>query len=482
MIQNHGVFVGANDTSEIRHIYEDIFTKFESRIEQKIPVGEFDIPASITEIIPAIRMILSTEKLVTLRVRNNQLISHFASSREAAAKIRGPFTPDNIVYCKSQHLYCDAEGSATDVIAELKKQINEFTQEYSYTPRVILVKGMGLIAVGENAEGADTILDVFEDKMNISWLSESFGGPHFMTDEQIEFIDSWEVENYRRKITAEDGSSGRAADRVIIVTGGAKGFGEGIVRGLHAQGANILIADIDSELGEDLAESLNARGGKNQVRSFRTDVSDSKSLQDLMKETVKWFGGLDAFISNAGILHAGGLDEMDEETFDRVTRINYNAYFYGTKYASRIMKLQQDTGSASHYSDIIQINSKSGLSGSKKNFAYAGGKFGGIGLTQSFALELAPHKIKVNSVCPGNFFEGPLWSDPDTGLFVQYLNTGKVPGAKNIEEVRAHYEKQVPLGRGCRVEDVLKAIFYIMEQEYETGQAIPVTGGQIMLS
>ena len=144
------------------------------------------------------------------------------------------------------------------------------------------------------------------------------------------------------------------------------------------------------------------------------------------------------------------------------------------------MKLQNQI-KPDHFTDIIQINSKSGLAGSKKNFAYAGGKFGGIGLTQSFALELAPHLIKVNSICPGNFFEGPLWSDPENGLFVQYLNAGKVPGAKNIKDVQEYYENQVPLGRGCRTGDVVKAVLYIMDQEYETGQAVPVTGGQNML-
>jgi sorbitol-6-phosphate 2-dehydrogenase len=144
------------------------------------------------------------------------------------------------------------------------------------------------------------------------------------------------------------------------------------------------------------------------------------------------------------------------------------------------MKLQ-NREKPEYFTDIIQINSKSGLRGSNRNFAYAGAKFGGIGLTQSFAMELAPHRIKVNSICPGNFYEGPLWSDPHTGLFVQYLKTGKVPGAKNIEEVRKFYENQVPMKRGCRLEDVMKAILYIIDQEYETGQAIPVTGGQVML-
>lgn len=185
-------------------------------------------------------------------------------------------------------------------------------------------------------------------------------------------------------------------------------------------------------------------------------------------------------ISNAGILRAGGLEEMDPETFSKSTDVNYNGYFHCAKYASEVMKLQNHEN-PDYFTDIIQINSKSGLRGSNRNFAYAGAKFGGIGLTQSFALELAPFRIKVNSICPGNFYEGPLWSDPHTGLFVQYLNTGKVPGAKNIEEVRKFYEDQVPMKRGCNQKDVMKALLYIIDQEYETGQAVPVTGGQVML-
>jgi len=96
-------------------------------------------------------------------------------------------------------------------------------------------------------------------------------------------------------------------------------------------------------------------------------------------------------------------------------------------------------------------------------------------------LELMPFHVKVNSICPGNYFDGPLWSDPEKGLFVQYLNTGKVPGAKTIADVKAFYEAQVPAGRGCTPEDVAKAIFYVIDQQYETGQAVPVTGGQNML-
>jgi NAD(P)-dependent dehydrogenase (short-subunit alcohol dehydrogenase family) len=200
----------------------------------------------------------------------------------------------------------------------------------------------------------------------------------------------------------------------------------------------------------------------------------------MVYDTVLEFGGIDIFINNAGIVKAGGLDELDLKDFKLVTEINYTAYFLCVKYVSPIMKIQHNINPELFF-DIIEINSKSGLTGSNKNFAYAGSKFGGIGLTQSFALELVPYNIKVNAICPGNFLDGPLWSDPEKGLFVQYLNAGKVPGANTVEDVKKFYEAKVPMKRVCQVEDIMKAILYAIEQKYETGQAIPVTGGQEMV-
>ena len=186
-------------------------------------------------------------------------------------------------------------------------------------------------------------------------------------------------------------------------------------------------------------------------------------------------------MSNAGILKAGSVLEQPAKEFRLVNEINYIGFFNVTQQAARLLRLQW-LGAPDWYTDIIQINSKSGLEGSNKNAAYAGSKFGGIGLVQSFALELIEYRIKVNAICPGNFFEGPLWSDPQKGLFVQYLNSGKVPGAKTIEDVRAYYEAKIPMRRGCYGQDVLRAIYYLVEQVYETGQALPVTGGQVMLN
>ncbi len=269
---------------------------------------------------------------------------------------------------------------------------------------------------------------------------------------------------------------GRLSGKIAIVTGGAQGFGFGIAQELIKEGAQVVIANRGEKAGLAAVEKLGDHSA-----FAKCDVSDPESCKNLMIKAVEIFGGIDIFISNAGVLKAGALPNMTPEDFQAVTNIDYNGYFFCAKYVSEIMKAEYEADKSKFY-DIIQINSKSGLVGSKANFAYAGAKFGGIGLTQSFALELVDWNIKVNSVCPGNYYDGPLWSDPEKGLFVQYLAAGKVPGAKTVEDVRAYYLAKSPIHRGCTPKDVSKAIFYCIEQEFETGQAIPVTGGQTMLS
>lgn len=478
-LQNHGVFVAADTTDEIRVIYSDILDKL-SNVSVQLPEGDKTVSKLIVNVLPALRMMLSDDELKTLRVRNNALIEFYSENEDKQSDISKPFTPDAIVYCKSNYLFLNG-NSAEEILSEAYIRIPDFKEKYGYLPKIILIKGVGLVAVGDNSKQCDIILDVFEDAVKIAFYTKSFGGVHHMTKEQIDFIDNWEVENYRRSVAAGV-TAGRAENKTIIITGGAQGFGEGIGRCLIGEGANIVIADLNEQSGKETAERFSLTAKSNDAVFVGTDVSDLESLENLVYRTVCEFGGIDCFISNAGVLRAGGLDDMSPDNFDFVTKINYNAYFYCTKVVSKVMKLQTEYAQDDYYADIIQINSKSGLEGSKANFAYAGGKFGGIGLTQSFALELAPFRIKVNSVCPGNFYEGPLWSDPKNGLFTQYLKAGKVPGAKSIDDVKDFYLSKVPMRKGCTPEDVTKGILYLMEQTGETGQALPVTGGQVMLN
>ena len=280
----------------------------------------------------------------------------------------------------------------------------------------------------------------------------------------------------KERIHTRIAAPGRLNGKIVIVTGAAQGFGKGIAEEMYKEGASVVIADLNAALAQEVAQALGER-----AVSVAVNVADEESVAQMVQQTVEHFGGVDVLVNNAGIVRSGPLEKLEKDDFDLVTQVNYTAYFLCTKYVSAIMKAQH-AADPDWFGDIIAVNSKSGLEGSNKNFAYAGSKFGGIGLTQSFALELCPYNIKVNSVCPGNYLDGPLWCDPEKGLFVQYLHAGKVPGAKTVEDVKRFYEAKVPMNRGCFPVDVARAIFYAIEQKYETGQALPVTGGQVMLN
>jgi sorbitol-6-phosphate 2-dehydrogenase len=262
-------------------------------------------------------------------------------------------------------------------------------------------------------------------------------------------------------------------DRVAVVTGGGQGLGQAICQRLAREGCDVVVADINAETATRTAAELNAyyqQEGRTNRRAIamRVDVTKEDEVAALVDRTVQEFGRLDIFVANAGILISGEIDQFPADKWEAVIRVNLIGYFLCAKHACRVMK-QQRSGT------IIQINSKSGKRGSYKNSAYAASKFGGIGLTQSLALEMAEYGVRVNAICPGNLLDSPLWVE---SLYSQYAKRWGV----SEEEVRRRYLEQVPLGRGCTYDDVCNILVYLASDaaSYMTGLAISVTGGQEM--
>ena len=338
--------------------------------------------------------------------------------------------------------------------ASLAEKIEKFKADHGNKPSVVSIKGLALFAGGRDVDTA---------KRELAAVCVATAG----VDEDVVPLET-------------EPAPGRLTGKIALVTGGARGFGLGIAEELAANGATVFLADLDADGAEAAAATLSKKMCRTAAFALKVDISDEESVRLMFEEITLIVGGLDVLVANAGVLKAGPVVDFDKKDWDFVTKINYSGYFLCVKHAAAVMARQNAVGGP--WTDIVQVNSKSGLVGSKRNAAYAGSKFGTIGLTQSFALELIEHQIKVNSVCPGNFFDGPLWSNPENGLFVQYLRSGKVPGAKSVEDVKKYYENMIPMGRGCFPADVAKAIMYCVEQAYETGQAIPVTGGQVMLN
>ncbi len=485
LIQNHGLFVAAADAADIRRLTDRVVQAVQGRIrrapDERVAAFDGDRAARLA---PALRMLLKGDGPSSIVVfRTNGEVARRIADQQAFALFDEPFTPDHMVYCGRKPLFVAAEADLEAQYQACARAVADHRERWGTPPRVVAVQGLGLFCWGPTKKEADTTWALFRDALRIACYGESFGGAQPMPEGLVRFIAGWEVERFRKRLAEGWGRSPgtRLAERVALVTGGAQGFGGGLAAELAGEGAHVVVADINEGQAAARAAEIIAAHGAGRALAVRADVTRDESTWAMVVAAVLEYGGLDLLVSNAGILRAGDLEATDPATFEAVTKVNYTGYYLSARAAARVMRIQRRFA-PDWSADIVQINSKSGLTGSRRNFAYAGGKFGGIGLTQSFALELVEYGIKVNSICPGNFFDGPLWSDPKSGLFVQYLAAGKVPGAHTIEDVKRHYESLVPMGRGTTVEDVFRALLYAVEQRYETGQAIPVTGGQVMLS
>ncbi|MDR2394570.1 MAG: SDR family oxidoreductase [Treponema sp.] len=272
-------------------------------------------------------------------------------------------------------------------------------------------------------------------------------------------------------------------NKVALISGGicrSSGVGEVLARSLARSGALVFIADYDLAETQRLAEQINAEEKRTAAVPLSVQVADEESVRHLFKTIVKTTGGLDICISNGELLTAESVLDQSLKDFQAVTDINYTGFFLMLKYGGQVFRRQHRTA-PQWKTDIIQINAKCGLVGSQIQSANAGSKFGALGLVSSAALELVAYNIKVNAICPGNLFDHPLWSDAEQGFFVRSFKRVQAPGIKSPAELRAHYEAAIPMKRACTGDDVVRALYYLIEQAYETGQAIPVTGGEVML-
>jgi len=253
----------------------------------------------------------------------------------------------------------------------------------------------------------------------------------------------------------------RLKGKKAVITGAAQGLGQALAQRLSAEGAQVVVGDMNLQGAEETAATLN------NGAAFQLDVTSYENCEQFMRSAVEVLGSIDILVSNAAILISGAIDEFDPEKWKKVIDVNLCGFFNIAKAAAPYMV--EKGGS------IIQINSKSGKKGSFKNSAYAASKFGGIGLVQSLALELAPFKLRVNAICPGNLLDPPLWVN---SLFKQYAKNQGI----SEEAVRQKYIDQAPMKRPCEYRDVSNVVVFLASDAagYMTGQAINVTGGQEM--
>jgi NAD(P)-dependent dehydrogenase (short-subunit alcohol dehydrogenase family) len=246
----------------------------------------------------------------------------------------------------------------------------------------------------------------------------------------------------------------RLEQRIAIVTGAGQGIGRAIALGFAREGARVAIADVNEESANTVKNEIEASGER--ALAIRTDVSNEKSVQAMVERSLKEFLRVDILVNNAGIFPTSPVEEMSEEDWDRVIGTNLVGAFLCAR-AIVPKFLEQGTGR------IISLTSGRAFQGAKNGAHYAASKAGIIGFSKSLALELAPHGITVNVICPG------------------ITDTAQPRGHQTEEQIYAQAQR-IPLGRIGQPEDLVgPAVFLASDAAaFITGQTILVNGGSIM--
>ncbi|CUH94573.1 Sorbitol-6-phosphate 2-dehydrogenase [Propionispora sp. 2/2-37] len=254
--------------------------------------------------------------------------------------------------------------------------------------------------------------------------------------------------------------------KIALVIGGGRGLGAHLSKRMAREGYEVAVADLVGENARKVAADISAAGSR--AMAFTVDVCVEKDVRELVAAVVREFGRIDSLIYNVGATISAKITEFELKTFQFLLDVNLTGYFLCAREVAKQMIKQGGPGS------IIVINSKTGKVGSKFNPGYSAAKFGVVGLTQSLALDLAEHNIRVNSMMLGNMLDSEMFES----LIPQYAVKLGIPES----EVKKVYIEKVPLKRGCQVEDVANAVaFYSSDQaSYLTGQAVNITGGQVM--
>lgn len=254
----------------------------------------------------------------------------------------------------------------------------------------------------------------------------------------------------------------RLSNKVALITGSGSGMGRASAILFAHEGAKVSAVDINDKTGQETVNLVKGKGG--EAIFIRADVSKASDVENMIKKTVDTYGKLDILFNNAGIpMSFTPIEEVEEDLWDRIFAINVKSIFLACKYAVPIMK-EQGGGIIINTASIIGVRPRPGLN------AYLASKGAAIQLTKGLAIELAPHKIRVNCINP---------VATDTPMFPYFIDNSGAKDAK-YETARERFIAGIPLGRLAKAEDIASAALFLASDEsaFITGVGLDVDGGR----
>ncbi|MFC7395080.1 bifunctional aldolase/short-chain dehydrogenase [Scopulibacillus cellulosilyticus] len=434
------------------------------------------------EVMPFIRGLVSKEKKMILSFDDSEDVLQFINSIDAPDLSQiGAACPDHLVHTKRVPLYIDWDPALNNV-AELSRKIEtgikDYAEEYiNYfnrykseddnmfepVPRVILIPGLGMVTTGKSKKMAEVSASLYHRALSVMKGSTVLGQFVSLNEEESFHVEYWPLELYKLTLAPPEAEFSR---QVALITGGAGGIGSATARELVEQGAHVVLADLNFEGAEKVANELNEiEDGR--ALAVKMDVTDENMIEAAYGEAVRFYGGIDIIVNNAGLASSKPFDETSLKEWNLNINVLGTGYFLVAREAFRLMK-KQDIGGA-----MVFVGSKNSVYAGKNAAAYSTAKAAEVHLARCIAAEGGEYGIRVNSVLPDAVLQGSaIWNSA-------WREERAAAYGIDPDQLEEHYRNRTTLKVNIYPQDIAKSIAFLASSKASrtTGCMITVDGG-----
>ena len=494
VLERHGTITWGATVREAYEATLELITRAEEAIAERArgrrAFGGPRVPALLPDarraeavaLAPRLRRLLSRARRVVVTFDDSPAVAEFAGSADAPRLSQvGPATPDHTIYTKRLPCFVATDGAARGpaLAAAVEQAVAAFARDYTAyfeahrvegaelgdpLPRVVLVPGLGMFTAGRDRRTAGIVQDIYHHTIDVIGGASAFGAYVSLSARDAFDVEYWPLELYKLALAPPERELAR---RVALVTGGASGIGRAIARRLAAEGAHVVVGDLDEPGAVRTAEDIVAAVGSGRALGLGMDVTREASVRAAFEAALLAYGGLDVLVSNAGIAHSAPVADLRLEDWERAFAVNATGHFLVAREAMRVL-IAQGLGGC-----LVFVATKNVMSPGKDFAAYSASKAAEAQLAKVLALEGAPHGIRSNIINPDAVFQDSrLWS-------AEIRRERAAAQGIAVEELEDFYRKRNLLGVRVLPEDVAEAALFLASDRSAktTGCTLTVDGG-----